>query len=152
VLGPSNIEEGDQAVSHALRRIVALYQAALKLPAPRAEGTHSDALEYVGDTERERVRAACAGLPLQYYSEQFDPLPVPPTEEPTIGDIADDIADIFHDVRNGLWHFDAGRVADAVWEWAFGFQSHWGRHASSAIRTLHAYLAENCPERLVDGV
>jgi hypothetical protein len=99
--------------------------------------------------EREAVRQACARLPLRYYSELFNPLSVPAQEEPTVGDLADDIADIFNDVLEGLRCFDYGRVPDAVWEWAFGFQSHWGRHASSAIRTLHAYLAENCLERLV---
>jgi hypothetical protein len=77
---------------------------------------------------------------------------VPATEEATVGDLADDIADIFQDVVKGLWYFDHDQEADAVWEWAFGFQTHWGRHASCAIRTLHAYLAENCRERLVDGV
>jgi hypothetical protein len=83
------------------------------------------------------VRACCARLPLR-YSEQFDPLAISSTEEPTIGDIADDIADIFRDVRNGLWYFDTGRLPDAAWEWAFGFQSHYGRHAAGAVRILHA--------------
>jgi len=147
-----NIEEGHQGSANALRRIVALYQAAFQLPPVSVEGTQDDPLEVVDTDERARVRVACARLPLQYYSEQFDPLKVPSTEDPTIGDIANDIADIFDDVRRGLWYFDCGRVPDAAWEWAFGFQSHWGRHAACAIRTLHAYLAENCRERLVGGV
>ena len=146
-----SIEEGDQGAAAALRRIVALYQAALRLPAPNAEGTQ-DGPEFVRTEARKQVLAACGRLPLQYYSEQFSPLPVPATEEATVGDIADDIADIFQDVVKGLWYFDHDQEADAVWEWAFGFQTHWGRHASCAIRTLHAYLAENCRERLVDGV
>ena len=147
-----SIEEGDQGAATALRRVVALYQAALQLPPASVEGTEDDRHEFVDTDERERVRVACARLPLQYYSQQFDPLTVPSTEEPTIGDITDDISDIFRDVRKGLWYFERGRVADAAWEWAFGFQHHWGRHAACAIRTLHAYLAENCRERLVEGV
>ena len=110
---------------------------------------------FASGEDREAVRVACARLPLQYYSELFDPLPMPATEEPVVGDIADDIADIadiFSDVLEGLRLFDRERVPDAVWQWAFGFQRHWGRHASCAIRTLHAYLAENCRERLSDGV
>ena len=147
-----SIEEGDQGAAAALRRIVGLYQAALHLPSASVDGTQDNPVEFVGTDERELVRVGCARLPLRYYSEQFDPLSVPSTEEPTIGDIADDIADIFHDVREGLWYFDRGQVRDAAWEWAFGFQSHWGRHAACAIRALHAYLAEHCRERLVDGV
>jgi hypothetical protein len=147
-----SIEEGDLGAANALRRIVALYQAALRLPEPSAVGTKDDLPTFVSREEHEAVRQACARLPFQYYSELFNPLPVPAKEEPTVGDLADDIADIFDDVLEGLRCFDHGRVPDAVWEWAFGFQSHWGRHASCAIRTLHAYLAENCRERLVDGV
>jgi hypothetical protein len=147
-----HIEDGDQGVANALRRIVALYLAALRLPEPSAEGTQGDLPAFASGEEREAVRGACARLPLQYYSELFDPLPVPATDEAVVGDIADDIADIFSDVLEGLRLFDRGRIPDAVWQWAFGFQSHWGRHASCAIRTLHAYLAENCRERLSDGV
>jgi hypothetical protein len=147
-----NIEEGDQGAASALRRIVAVYQAALRLPEPSVEGTQDDLPAFVSREEHEAVRQACARLPLQYYSELFNPLPVPAKEEPTVGDLADDIADIFDDVLEGLRCFDHGRVPDAVWQWVFGFQRHWGRHASCAIRTLHAYLAENCRERLVDGV
>jgi len=146
-----SIEQGDQGAANALRRIVALYEAALRLPEPSVKGTQDDRPAFVSREEREAVRVACARLPLQYYSELFDPLPVPADEEPVVGDIADDIADIFSDVLGGLRCFDRERVPDAVWEWAFGFQIHWGKHASSAIRALHAYLAENCRERLVDG-
>ena len=136
-----NIEEGEPGAASALRRIVALYDAALRLPKPRT-GSTTDSPTLVGGEEREVVRIACARLPLQYYSELFDPLPVPATEEAVIGDLADDIADIFSDVLKGLRYFDEGRMPDAAWEWAFGFQTHWGRHASGAIRTLHAYLAD----------
>ena len=31
---------------------------------------------------------------------------------------------------------------DVVWEWRFGFYSHWGRHATEALRALHARLAD----------
>ena len=84
-----------------------------------------------------------AGLPLQYYSEQFDPLIVPAAEDATTGDLVDDVSDVFADVRHGLWLFDEGYVAAAVWQWRFLFERHWGRHAICAIRVLHAYLSEN---------
>jgi hypothetical protein len=68
-----SIEEGDQGAAAALRRIVALYQAALRLPAPNAEGTQ-DGPEFVRTEARKQVLAACGRLPLQYYAEQFSPL------------------------------------------------------------------------------
>jgi hypothetical protein len=80
-------------------------------------------------------------LPLKYYSEVFNPLPVP-GEEPIVGDLADDIADIYKDIRRGLDLLDAGYMEHAVWEWIFHLQHHWGEHATSAIRALHWFLCE----------
>src|SRR5688500_10241095 len=92
-------------------------------------------------------RTLTARVAFTHYAEVFNPLPVPP-EQPIVGDLADDIADIFGDVDRGLWFFEAGRPAEAVWEWGFHFVHHWGEHATSAIRALHCYLAAECPELL----
>ncbi|HJV62984.1 MAG TPA: DUF5063 domain-containing protein, partial [Albitalea sp.] len=63
-------------------------------------------------------------------------------------DLADDLVDIYRDVATGLhWH-RIGRVDDALWEWGFNFQAHWGEHASSAIRALHCYLSREDPSGL----
>lgn len=58
--------------------------------------------------------------------------------------LADDLVDIWRDLKGGLLALDDGAaVQDVVWEWRFGFYSHWGRHATEALRALHARLAEN---------
>ena len=96
----------------------------------------------VSDDEWKAVfEYSLAQLPLRHYGEVYDPLLMPP-EEPVVGDVADDIADIYRDVATGLRLFDAGDEAEALWEWGFLFRIHWGEHASSAIRVLHAYLAQ----------
>ena len=77
----------------------------------------------------------------------FDPLPVPP-EEPVVGSLTDDIADIYRDVIPGLREYELGRRAQAVWEWGFGLRHHWGEHATGAIRALHCRLAANAFDRL----
>jgi len=86
-------------------------------------------------------------MPFQWYGEVFDPRPVPP-EDPVVGDIADDLADIFSNVDRGLRAWEAGRREEAVWEWGFYLACHWGEHATSAIRALHCWLARECPEFL----
>ena len=39
-------------------------------------------------------------------------------------------------LREGLGYYEQGRLADAVWSWRFLFFTHWGRHASSALRAI----------------
>lgn len=75
------------------------------------------------------------------YAEVFDPWAQPP-EEPVTGSLADDVADIYRDLADGLTKWRRGEVAAAWWEWRFGFTIHWGEHAVSALRALHALAAE----------
>jgi len=131
----------------ALRRLVALYAAALELPQPWSEGVSNTPEPLAAAAHRlHAVRSRAAAIPLQHYGEIFSPL-VPP-DEPVVGDLADDLVDIYRDVAAGLALYDAGRIDDAIWQWGFNFQIHWGKHASSAIRALHCYLSQEDPSGL----
>jgi hypothetical protein len=142
-------DAGEVATRNALLRVTRLYLAALELPpAWSQELADQPDAERVGDAEWRAVFAAAGRLPLDYYGTVFDPLIVPPNESPVIGSLSDDIADIYRDVVSGLWAFEAGRPAAALWEWGFGFRHHWGEHATGAIRALHAWLAANAFDRL----
>lgn len=56
----------------------------------------------------------------------------------TAGSLADDLADIWSDLRRGLDALAAGTPwQDVAWEWRFGLETHWGRHAVEALRALH---------------
>lgn len=67
-----------------------------------------------------------------------------PTEgkESVTASLADDIADVYRDLRSGLSLASVGAAspADVIWEWRFGFYSHWGNHAINALRTIHHIL------------
>jgi len=135
----------------ALRRIAAVYSAALHLPNPfSANALDDDDAKRVSSNETRLVYEKASELPFKYYDKAFDPLAVP-TEESVGGDIADDIADIYQEVATGLRFFEAGEVAEALWEWGFGFRIHWGEHATRAIRALHAYLAQEDLDGLTGG-
>jgi len=118
-----------------------LYLAALGLPPAPDEDTVDRRDGEVVDEERRTVYDACARLPLDYYGEVFDPLPVPP-EEPVVGSLADDIADVYRDVVSGLLEHRAGRRSQALLQWEITF-SHWGEHLTGAIRALHCWLVAN---------
>lgn len=137
------------AARKALIRISTIYLAALQLPPP-----FNEELERRPDVERlpseENAKVmAYRGIPIDMYGEVFDPIPIPP-EEPVIGSIADDVVDIYRDIVTGLRAYQNGNKSGALWEWGFGFQHHWGEHATGAIRAIHAWLASNEFDRLSD--
>ncbi len=65
-------------------------------------------------------------------------------EEPSTGSLADDLADVYRDLKNGLLRWDkapgpADR-ADIILDWLLDFRGHWGDHALSASRAIHAVV------------
>lgn len=79
-------------------------------------------------------RAGAAFPELGYYSK------VDPIEglEQCIGlaDAIDDLTDIARDLKEVLWHIENTSLSNAVWEFRFGYQTHWGEH----LHSLRAYL------------
>ena len=141
-------DRGAEAARRALRLVNRLYLAALVLP-PRWCEDRDEVEPPPPPGSREVYLALAARLPFQHYGEVFNPLPIPPAES-TVGDLADDLADIFSEVDDGLRRLEAGQPAQAVWEWGFGLVHHWGEHATSAIRALHCWLAAEHPELLAE--
>jgi hypothetical protein len=136
------------SVPAALIRVGALYNAALALPNPWTPGLSDQVADVeLPDADLRLVAERAATLPCQLYWEIFDPLQDPP-EEPVIGHTSDDIDDIYRDVAAGLVLFDSGRRDEAGWEWGFNFRTHWGEHATGALRAFHAYLAQEDPDGL----
>ena len=89
-----------------------------------------------------RMHARFASIPFQYYESPTNPLELDdgPRE---IGDIADDLADIWSDLKPGLELYDANEQASAAEEWRFNYEMHWGRHATAALYALHCWLVDN---------
>lgn len=86
-----------------------------------------------------RELAAIIG-PDRYYREVFDPYE-PPEEGEVTANLADDIADIYADLRDGLAKWARGESGEALWAWRLGFEGHWGEHATGALRALWARAA-----------
>ncbi len=81
------------------------------------------------------------------YWAYFDPTEPPDSaEQPVFGNLANDLADIYRDIKPGLRAWATGDniyLPSIVFDWKFpNFGSHWGVHAVSALRALHplAYL------------
>ena len=84
-------------------------------------------------------------LPFNYYSECFDAIVVP-SEEPVVADLADDLADIWRDLKSGLRHYDSGEVAAAERTWCFNYSIHWGHHATAALHVIQAWFSKSGDE------
>ena len=125
------------------QRLAVLYLEALRLPdvaagdrevpsAPTAlswQDLHACWGAYLGD--------------LRYYSDTFDPTQLE-TASAVVSDLADDIADVYGDIIDGLALWPAGDAQDrlaAIWQWRFSFWSHWGQHAGGALRYLFQLLS-----------
>lgn len=142
---------GEQAVRESLVRITRLYLAALDLPTPWTdEGDDNDESYVVDNKEWQEVFDQARGLPFEHYGEIFNSTIIPP-EEPVVGNIADDFADIYRDVIGGLRAYRAGKKGVARWEWGYTLAHHWGEHATGAIRSLHCWLTTNSPDTLASS-
>jgi hypothetical protein len=73
------------------------------------------------------------------YWQVFDPTE---NDEAIFGTLADDIADIYRDLKEGLVLSEIHAVPqeDIIWEWRLLFYSHWGKHAMDALLAIHFRL------------
>ncbi len=124
-----------ELVQWATELIVALYDAAMRLP--QSDPSGQDAPEPVSQDDWQALfkRLSVQLGEINDYSFVFDPYDQ--TSAPVIGSLADDLADIYSDLHTGLVLHAAQANDDAIWQWRFGFENHWGRHAAHALYALH---------------
>jgi hypothetical protein len=127
----SHSEHSDSQAAYWLTR---LYSQALLLPKITSE--NDDGLYDIPYEALAAAKANLAAFAGRYYREVLDPDPFL-AEQPTMGDIGDNLLDTYKDVRAGLVLFDNGKTKDALWHWSFLHRVHWGRHAVGAIYALH---------------
>lgn len=118
----------DERMSGARRYLLGLYAAALGLPS----------VEPTDDAKPARSPEPPSNWQgfekFESYWEVFDPYKL---NQPVAGYLSDDLLDVYRDVRRGLALWESRHDADAIWEWRFSFESHWGDHAVDALRALH---------------
>jgi Domain of unknown function (DUF5063) len=119
-----------------------LYAAALELPNVQ---TRTDELLSEGLTH-EQWEALYDQLEALFgdYAAYRTAGPLPEEEAQLYeSTVSDDLADIYRDLKGGLLALSAGAPRNEVlWEWRFGFWTHWGSHTVEALRVIHARLAE----------
>jgi Domain of unknown function (DUF5063) len=122
----------------------ALYRAAVQLPRRSLADTSEDvSSETHADDEVEEshrkwseIYDRLAVLPIDYYwTVEPD---IDGEQEPMVGSLGDDLADIYLALKKGLDGLAAGLAErDVVWQWRFEFWTHWGQHAVDALGVMH---------------
>lgn len=109
---------------------------------PRVEATSTSVPEFV-DRDRWFQRYELLGTVLgrsDIYWSNLDVVDAAGAQV-SAGSLADDLTDIWRDLRHGLDALDTGSDwRDVVFEWRLSYITHWGRHAVEALRPLHAAL------------
>src|SRR5262249_3330564 len=124
-----------------LEVLVALYAVALGLPDVDC-GRKTDSLRRYEDSERtEFRRQLCDRLGSEHrYRLFFNPFEE--DAEAVSISLLEDLCDIYFDVKPGLFAIGHGSNLPrrVIWDWRFGFRSHWWWHATGAMRALNALV------------
>ncbi len=93
------------------------------------------------EADLDELRLALAGMlgNVDTYSFVFDPY-VPEVVE---SQLSDDLAAIAADLENGLRHYRAGDLAEALWWWQFSYVSNWGNLAGAALNALLSVVSHD---------
>jgi Domain of unknown function (DUF5063) len=76
------------------------------------------------------------------YQEVFNPYG---KAEAIHASLSEDISSIYGSIKTYLPLYAAGDIAaqrEAVWNWRFGFDGHWGEHLTGCLRALHTLLRD----------
>ena len=135
-------DDGGRAISLLLLEISQVLLTGARLGVqhdfqPRAEYQPDVGPE--ADLDDMRIRLAGMLEDVDTYTFVFDPyLP-----ELVASQLSDDLTAIATDLENGLRHFRAGDVAEALWWWQYSYISSWGNLAGAVLNALLSVVAHD---------
>ena len=91
------------------------------------------------------VRGTLPKLPFKTYREFFDSFDFEDSEIVT-ADLYDDVADIYGDLKEGLFVYENDSPGEAERCWRQSFRYHWGEHATGALRALYWHFRNKAYE------
>ncbi|MDQ6642678.1 MAG: DUF5063 domain-containing protein [Actinomycetota bacterium] len=138
----SRAQAGAAAVPLLLLEVSQVLLAGARLGAQNDFGLEDEFQPDVGpdpDLDAMRLRLAHLLDGVDTYVINFDPY-----EPELVGaTLSDDLTSIANALANGLRHFRAGNVAEALWWWQFSYVSSWGNEASAALRALQSIVTHD---------
>jgi hypothetical protein len=146
----SREEAGGSAVPLLLLEVSQILLAGARLGAQSDFGVEDEFQPDVGpdpdlDAMRERLAALLDGVDAYVYN--FDPY----DPELVGAKLSDELTSIATALANGLRHFRAGNVAEALWWWQFSYVASWGNEASGALRALQSIVSHDRLDTDIEG-
>jgi len=138
----SREDDGGRAISMLLLEISQVLLAGARLGAQVDFEPRSEYQPDVGpdaDLDDMRLRLAKLLGNVDTYSFVFDPY-VPDVVD---NQLSDDLTSIAADLENGLRHYRAGDIDEALWWWQFSYVSSWGNLAGSVLNALLSVVAHD---------
>jgi len=143
-------DDGGAAVPLLLLEVSQLLLAGARLGAQQDFEPQSQYQPDVGpdpDLDRMRMRLAAKLGELDTYAHNIEPYD--PDTVPSL--ISDDLTLIATDIANGLRHFRAGNVEEALWWWQFSYLASWGNNACGVLTALHSIVAHSRLDLDIEG-
>src|SRR5215210_3027068 len=138
----SREDNGGQVISLLLLEISQVLLTGARLGAQVDFEPRSEYQPDVGpdaDLDDMRLRLATLLGGVDTYSFVFDPY-VPDVVE---SQLSDDLTSIASDLENGLRHYRAGDIDEALWWWQFSYVSSWGNLAGVSLNALLSVVAHD---------
>ncbi len=135
-------EDGSRAISLLLLEVSQVLLAGARLGAQADFTPQQEYQPDVGpdpDLDAMRLKLARMLDAVDTYSYNFDPYDA----DLVTSQLSDDLTSIATEVANGLRHYRAGNVDEALWWWQFSYVSSWGNSASAALRALQSIVAHS---------
>jgi hypothetical protein len=130
--------EGGAAYARRLRNAVArVYLAAALIGQPNFSDADADPPD--AETSRSReLEDAIRGRfgPADEFVDVWDPTE-PDDRDPIRRSLAQELVEIYEDLGVGLALLASQERAEPLWDIAWSFEQHWGKHAVDLLRPLH---------------
>lgn len=126
-----NSAETQNKLKTLLVSLLDLYTKALYLPEIEPEN------DYLNDLEI--LIPKIEFNEFDQYWEVFNPYSL---EEPVGASLSDDISDIYQDIKRGILLYEQKEKIQAIWQWKFHFDIHWGNHTVDAVRALNSAISK----------
>lgn len=91
------------------------------------------------DLDAMRLRLADVLGDADTYRHNFEPYA--PSTIPAL--LSDDLTSMASDIANGLRHFRAGNLSEALWWWQFSYLASWGTTGCGVLSALHSVVAHD---------